>query len=257
MLGSSKSSILSALPGSGRLRPGRCGDERLGRLHQSCRHSVKSEKGGRRIAACYTGSSAGTAPTLEHAISSKSDNDNHSNQLNPNNDEYSHSRGGGNDDDDDEPAPRATPPFLGGTRHNARPDSGVAYYVVAAVGFSGKSVHVRFKVPFKLFLGEETGTRADDVAASVKAMVLRELLLGIAYTRMGRDQERGRFTWFSPVCKQSQLPPVRDGESAEMQRTRAWYGGVRDLANHLEHHFDMLKQDTALDLGLVEHELAP
>ena len=194
-------------------------------------------------------------------MSSKSDNDNHSNQLNPNNDEYSHSRGGGTDDDDDEPAPRTASPFLSGTLHNARPDSGVAYYVVAAVGFSGKSVHVRFKVPFKLFLGHETGTRAADVAASVKAMVLRELLavspLGIAYTRMGRDQERGRFTWFSPACKQSQLPPVRDGESAEMQRTRAWYGGVRDLANRLEHHFDMLEHDTALELGLVEHELAP
>lgn len=191
-------------------------------------------------------------------MSSKSDNDNHSNQLNPNNDEYWHSRDSGVDDDDDGEPARHRLPLPWRETHSVR-EAGTAQYVIAAVAFSGHFLHVRFQVNWQRSLGNYTGTRPDNIAQSVADMVARELRNesphGIAYQRMGRDQDRGTFTWFTPQYKESRMPASEPGESVDLLKARAWYGGLRELAARLEHHFDMQDHASAVNLGLIEREL--
>jgi len=226
-------------------------------------------------------------------MSSKSDRDNHSNQLNPNNDAYWSSRQGNtaSDDDDLSPCQDAFPRHI---VHEPQLFYGTCF--MAIVSFEGKTRHVRFEF-------RSDRWREFDVAESVWDAQLRwmaeESALGVAYARIagsGRDRKYHKFIWNSPdiekdrlaqenarlidaaarlTLEQERLSSQKDpihramistmhfrtlNETSSLRnriaRAEAWYSTINDVANRFERAFEWGDHSGSEDLGVLTQDVA-
>jgi hypothetical protein len=192
-------------------------------------------------------------------MSSKSDNDNHSNQLNPNNDEYWNSRGESNDkgdeDDDYSPSPRKN----WGQYNTVADAAAIRAYYFAAVAFDGNAVHARFQTKINKPFGIET-SESSNIAKSMRDALLakteKKFPLGVAYWRLATDTSRGNFYWYNPPLQEKDLVRLKKNYSEiEINQMQAWYSNARELANHFEGLFDWGTHGGAHDFGLLTQEV--
>jgi hypothetical protein len=185
------------------------------------------------------------------SMSKQSDNNNHSNQLNPNNAEYWNcrgdgaSRGGNMYDDDDEPATyrsRGT-----STPSNWDRIERLQFYF-AAVAFDGTAVHVRFKTEANVGFLAGHG-KAHEFAENAKDALLsyirRHCPAGAAYWRLATDESRGEFYWYTPDSG-----PTFPGEEDRQKKLR-WETAIRQQSRDMDLLFDWNKHEAAADLGII------
>ncbi|MFM0521838.1 MULTISPECIES: hypothetical protein [Caballeronia] len=227
-------------------------------------------------------------------MSSKSDRDNRSNQLNPNNDAYWSSRQGstGSDDDDD------FAPYRDASASHIvlEPQSFYGTCFMAIVSFEGKTRHVRFEI-------RSDRWREFDVAESVWDAQLRwmaeESVLGVAYARIAgssRDRKYHNFIWNSPKIEKSRLQQERarlidaiarltleqerlssvedpihramistthhctlietNSLRNKIAQAEAWYSTINDVANKFERAFEWDDHAGSEDLGVLTEYVA-
>ena len=197
-------------------------------------------------------------------MSRKSDNDNHSNQLNPNNAEYWNCRAGGDgdrSDDADADEPRWKQHGRSGLARgfNFEGIERTRFYF-AAVAFDGTAVYVRFEteVTINVFAGQGAA-RAREFSSAARDVLLGHLgkrcALGAAYWRLATDESRGQFFWYTPPLSEKQLNTMAHiyGER-ESKKMLAWHRGVRNQSQQFDLLFDWGKHEAAVDLGVIASE---
>jgi len=197
-------------------------------------------------------------------MSKKSDNDNHSNQLNPNNPEYLNCRGGGNDGSDmygdyDDTAwlqkSWSAFPYVSSAPRFER-----TWFYFAGTSFDGTAVYVRFQTEVKVnslftVAGEARGL-AEDAKETLLRHMCRRCPLGVAYWRLATDESRGMFYWYTPPLSEGAFetrPDVYSG--VERQKMSSWYSAIRHQSQQLDLLFDWGKHDEAVDLGVIMSEV--
>lgn len=162
-------------------------------------------------------------------MSSKSDRDNRSNQLNPNNDAYWDSRRNESDSDDDgvasvlraDPISQAIRDSL--RLHSpARPEWVYGEYFMAIVAFDGKTRHVRFKTKVRNDMSNwPAGGIVESVWHAQLQWMAEECRLGVAYARIAgseQGEKHHKFIWNNPKIEASQLERERGRLSEEKDR---------------------------------------
>lgn len=198
-------------------------------------------------------------------MSSKSDLDNRSNQLNSNNHAYHDSRSGGRDRDDyddydgDVGGHRAKSP----RRIQRAPSVNeviLRNHFFAAVAFDGSTLHVRFQTKSERMMGAYSSDWTY-IESSVHSRLLAEMRaqcpLGVAYCRSAIDGNRGGFHWHTPETKEKYIGAVVPDEPIHRIRDRAWYASARKIANEFEERFDWNRHEGASDFGLIISEVSP
>jgi hypothetical protein len=198
------------------------------------------------------------------SMSKKSDSDNRSNQLNPNNSEYWNCRGGGNDgsdmygDYDDAGWPQRT--WSGFSYVPPSPSFERNWFYFAGTSFDGTAVYVRFQTEVKVSSLSTGSAEALALAEDAKDTLLRHMHrrcpLGVAYWRLASNQNRGKFYWYTPASSESTFetrPDVYGG--VEWQKMSSWYSAIRHQSQQLDLLFDWGKHDEAVDLGVIMSEV--
>lgn len=186
-------------------------------------------------------------------MSSKSDRDNRSNQLNPNNSAYHSSRGNSSryGDDDECSIPSQDTSSYWSLRSNVPVISDVPYYI-AAVTFEGSFIIAHFVVRAK----EGHGVIARSVKDRVLAVLGDASELGVAYWRCACEWERGEFSWYEPGIKESELEACKKWMGpTKSAKANAWFAKSRPVAVNCENWFDWRKTEEAGALGVISQEL--
>lgn len=201
-------------------------------------------------------------------MSAKSDRDNRSNQLNPNNDAYWDSRRQADDSDDGGSTVSRADLIRQAFQRSFQPDTPDlpewldGEYFMAIVAFDGRTRHVRFKTRVRddIFRRPASG-----VVESVWDVQLRwmaqDCKLGIAYARIAgswNGTRLHRFIWNSPTVTEDGLEALLFGGgqlSDDIARAKAWYSSVRDLANKFETVFECGDHAGSEDLGVLTEEI--
>jgi hypothetical protein len=194
-------------------------------------------------------------------MGSKSNADNHSNQMNPNNDAYTSSRSGNHDweDDNDFSKNIIKRNFGAGTSEKTYVPNQVYFFI--AVAFDGANIHAKFNVP-----GEKGIVRAkpssdsivDSMIQALKNTLLNHCPLGIAYWRLAWPGNRGSFYWYSsglgPQHLERRIENLNQDETA-IARAKLWISTSRELAIKYELLVDWENHEGADDFGEITEEV--
>lgn len=153
-------------------------------------------------------------------MSSKSDRDNRSNQLNPNNDAYWDSRSHMEESDDEVVLASRTDAIA----QPPRPEWLYGEYFMAIVAFDGKTRHVRFKTKVWNNMSHwPAGGIVESVWDVQRRWMAQECELGVAYARIAGSEQshkHHRFIWNNPRVDENQLEREKARLSQEEDRLK-------------------------------------
>lgn len=188
-------------------------------------------------------------------MSSKSDNDNRSNQLNPNNERY---QGGGRESDDSDSdcggyRKRFMQPYEPTSRES------IEEYFMVLVTFSGYVRYIKFKTK-----SQHTSSHKI-IAASIRheqeLWIKDECNLGMAFMRIACPKSHvSNFYWFAPKLNKRDMEKSDEElltyfKRLDIDRARAWFGSAREIALKYEKIFEWLDHKGCENFGEFTEEL--